>query len=133
MDKKKIMNVTTLIKYNKAFEAYKKKEDLMLNYQMAKAYYKDSGCSVSGLCERILKEKYNLPWQEKLIRKALAEVKGKKGAVLTIPQFKFQSTVYDILSNFVHKKFDKMVGELIKQPHGTIYPLTFRDIVEKNC
>lgn len=118
-------------KANKVYEHYKKKEDLLLNYQMVKGYYNDSGASISSLVERILKEKYNLPWQEKIIRKALANIQGKSGAVVSIPQFNFEEKVETILSKFVKNKFNKMVGDVIKRSTGTLYPLPFRDLIER--
>ena len=80
-------------KNEKLLEAYKKKADLILNYQMCKAYYKDSGLSILAIVEKILKMKYNLPWQEKLIRKALNEARGKTNATITIPQFKYEKSL----------------------------------------
>lgn len=118
-------------KANKIYEQYKKKEDLISNYQMVKGYYNDSGASISNLVERILKEKYNLPWQEKIIRRALANIQGKRGAVVSIPQFNFEEKVENILSKFVKNKFNKMVGDVIKRKTGTLYPLSFRDLIER--
>lgn len=116
---------------NKIYEKYKAKEDLLTNYQMVKGFYNDSGANISNLVERILKEKYNLPWQEKLIRRALSNVKGQRDAVVSIPQFKYEEKVYDILSKFVKKKFNRMVAEVMKHKTGTLYPLSFRDLIEK--
>jgi hypothetical protein len=48
---------------NKFIEAYKSKADFILNYQMCKAYFKDSALSIMTIVEKILKAKYNLPWQ----------------------------------------------------------------------
>jgi hypothetical protein len=57
----------------KVLEAYKKKADFILNFQVCKAYFKDSALSIMAIVEKILKAKYNLPWQEKIIRKVLME------------------------------------------------------------
>jgi hypothetical protein len=111
----------------KFLETYKKKADLILNYQMCKAYFKDSGLSILGIVERILKAKYNLPWQEKFIRRAIENARGKTNAVIIIPQFKYEEKPCDILAKFVEKNFGKMVVDF--KTNGT-YPLKFRDIVE---
>lgn len=111
---------------NKYYGTYKKKSDFILNYQMCKAYFKDSGLSIVAIVERILKMKYNLPWQEKIIRRAIDSIKGKTDATISIPQFKYEEKVRDILAKFVEKHFDKMVSEY----KCGIYPQKFRDIVE---
>ena len=115
-------------KNEKLLAAYKKKADLILNYQMCKAYFKDSALSILAIVEKILKAKYNLPWQEKLIRKALNEARGKTNATITIPQFKYEKKVHDILSEFVEKHLDKMAKESATRG---VYPLGFVDLVEK--
>ena len=116
-------------KNEKLLEAYKKKADLLLNFQMCKAYYKDSGLSILSIVEKILKVKYNLPWQEKLIRRALNEARGKTNATINIPQFKYEKKVYDILGEFVAKHLDKMASEALRM--RGVYPLVFVDLVEK--
>jgi len=118
-------------KGNKVYNAYKTKEDLLFNFQMVRAYYNDNGASVHCLVEKILTEKYNLPWQTKLVRKALNGIKGQRNGLVSIPQFKYEERVYDILSKFVHRKFDVMVAEMKQHQTGTLYPLAFRDIVNK--
>ena len=112
----------------KLLETYKKKADLLLNYQMCKAYYKDSALSILSIVERILKTKYNLPWQEKLIRKAIADAKGKTNATISIPQFKFEKKVHDILAEFVERNFGKMV---VDKKTNNMYPLKLNDIIER--
>ena len=112
----------------KLLAAYKKKADLLLNFQMCKAYYKDSGLSILSIVEKILKAKYNLPWQEKLIRKALNDARGKTNATITIPQFKYEKKVHDILAEFVERNLDKMAKESATRG---MYPLGFVDLVEK--
>ena len=116
---------------NQVFNAYKAKEDLLFNFQMVRAYFKDSGASVHCLVEKILTEKYNLPWQRKLVRRALNEINGQRNGLVSIPQFKYEERIYDILSKFVRKNFEAMVEEISQHPTGTLYPLSFRDIVSK--
>ena len=113
---------------NKILEAYKKKADLLLNYQMCKAYYKDSAMSMSNIVDKILREKYDLPWQAKIIRKALNEVQGKTDAIISIPKFKYEKKMRDIMSDFVMKNFKKMVAD--SKING-LYPFELRDIIEK--
>ncbi len=114
---------------SKKFDEYKKIETLLLNYQMCKAYLKDSSASISSVVEQILKQKYNLPWQLKFIRKATMEARGKSNPLISIPQFKYDERVNDILSKYVKKNFDKMVAD---QKTNSTYPFAFRDIIEKN-
>ena len=113
---------------NKILEAYKKKADLLLNYQMCKAYYKDSAMSMSNIVDKILREKYDLPWQAKIIRKALNEVQGKTDAIVSIPKFKYEKKMRDIMSDFVMKNFKKMV---VDSKINGLYPFELRDIIEK--
>ena len=114
---------------NKFFDSYKKIESVILNYQMCKAYFHDQSASIIGVVELILKEKYNLPWQLKFIRKATMEARGKSNPLISIPQFKYEERVNDILSKFVRKNFDKMVSD---QKKNSNYPFALRDIIEKN-
>ena len=113
---------------NKVYTKYRGIESLLLNYQMCKAYFNDSSISMLGVVEKIIKTKYNLPWQRKFIRKAIMGARGKSNALISIPQFKFEERVNDILSKFVKRNFDKMV---IGQRKGFLYPFAFRNIVEK--
>ncbi len=121
------------MKQTKIFEAYKKKADDLMNFQLVRKYY-NANVSKLRLVERILKEKYNLPWQEKFISKAIANAQGVRDAEIDIPQFNYKEKVNDILAKFVENKFDKLVNEL--NTHGigdeVKFPLTFRDIVERN-
>jgi hypothetical protein len=112
----------------KLLEGYKKHSNFILNYQVCKAYYKDSALSIMAIVEKILKAKYNLPWQEKIIRKALNEVRGQKNPLVEIPQFKYSKNVHDILAEFVEKNFDKII---IDRKTNGMYPLGLRDIIEK--
>ena len=112
---------------NKYLDTYKKKADFLLNFQMCKAYFNDSALSVLAIVEKILKAKYNLPWQEKIIKRALNDARGKNNPLLSIPQFKFEKNTHDILADFVIKHFDKMV---IDHKRNGLYPLKFREILE---
>lgn len=116
-------------KNEKLNEAYKKKASLILDYQMCKAYFKDSGISILGIVEKILKMKYNLPWQEKIIRNVLNGARGKSNALITIPQFKYEKNVNTILREFVERNLSRMAFET-KTMKG-VYPLDFVDMVEK--
>lgn len=111
---------------NKFINAYKSKADFILNFQMCKAYFKDSGLSVLAIVEKILKAKYNLPWQEKLIKRALNDARGKNNPLISIPQFKFEKNTHDILADFVVKNFDKMV---LDHKRNGMYPLKLREIL----
>ena len=122
------MEKKVLTKSEKIYNQYKSKESLLTNYQMVKAYFNDNGASILSLVERILKQKYNLPWQEKLIHKAVIGVRGVKNPTISIPQFKFEETPNDILSKFVKRRFDNMLSD---RKRNNNYPFMFRDIVEK--
>jgi hypothetical protein len=111
---------------NKFINAYKSKADFILNFQMCKAYFKDSGLSVLAIVEKILKAKYNLPWQEKLIKRSLNDARGKNNPLISIPQFKFEKNTHDILADFVIKNFDKMV---LDNKRNGMYPLKLREIL----
>jgi len=113
----------------KLLEVYKKKSDFILDYQVCKAYFKDSALSIMAIVEKILRAKYNLPWQEKIIRKVLMENRGKSNPTIAIPQFRYEKKVHDIISEFVYRNFDKMVADRKK---GEIYPIKFMDIVDEN-
>ena len=113
---------------NKFYDSYKKKSTLLIDYQMCKAYFNDMSASIIGIVEDILKEKYNLPWQLKFIRRATMNARGKSNAVISIPQFKYEEKVNDILSKFIEKNFDKMVRD---QKTNKNYPFIFRDIIER--
>lgn len=115
-------------KSEKLYAQYKKQESLISNYQMCKAFFHDPNCSVLTLVGRILKEKYNLPWQEKFIRLATLSARGKTNATISIPQFKFEETTHNILSKYVKKNFSVMVAD---QMRNREYPFMFRSIIEK--
>ena len=111
---------------NKFFNIFKSKTDFILNFQMCKAYFKDSGLSVLAIVEKILKAKYNLPWQEKLIKRSLNDARGKSNPLISIPQFKFEKNTHDILADYVIKNFDKMV---LDHKRNGMYPLKLREIL----
>jgi hypothetical protein len=121
------------MKQTKIFEAYKKKADLLMNFQLVRKYF-NSNDSILRLVERILKEKYNEPWQAKFISKAINNAQGVRDAVIEIPQFNYKEKVSNILAKFVENKFDRLVADLNAHGIGSEvkYPLTFRDIVERN-
>ena len=112
----------------KLLEGYKKKADYILNCAMCKAYFKDCGMSNMTIVEKILRAKYNLPWQEKIIRRVLNEVRGKNNPLISIPQFKYEKNMRDIISQFVYRNFDKMVAD--HKEHGG-YPLGLIDVIDR--
>lgn len=116
-------------KAKQIYQKYMSKGDLLTNFQMTKAYFKDSGANISNLVERILLLKYNLPWQERIVKRVIASIRGQKNAVVSIPQFKYEEKMNDILAKFVKDKFNKMVEDVI-QNKMNIYPLFFREMVE---
>ena len=114
-------------KSEKIYSEYKKRESFLTNYQICKAFFHDPSCSVICLVEKILKEKYNLPWQFKFIHKAAMEARGKSNALITIPQFKYEETTHNILSKYVKRNFDTIIAD---QKSNKNYPFMFRDIIE---
>ena len=117
------------MKHEKVYAGYKSKADFVMKFQLVKAYYK-SNDSVLQLVGKILRERYNLPWQDKIIRKVLEDAQGKRNPVIDIPQFNYKESVEAIFDKFIENKFDKMVGEI--ETHGLgMYPLGFRDIIER--
>ena len=115
-------------KSEKIYAQYKKQESFLTDYQICKAFFHDPSCSVTCLVEKILKEKYNLPWQLKFIRKATMAARGKSNAVISIPQFKFEETTHTILSKYIRRNFDTILAD---QQSNREYPFMFRDIIEK--
>lgn len=116
---------------SKAYEEYKKKASLVTDYQICKAYFHDPTCSILCLVEKILKEKYNLPWQEKFIRMATMEARGKTNAVISIPKFKFEDTSANILAKYVKRHFNAIIDDQ-KENDNRAYPFMLRDIIEKH-
>jgi hypothetical protein len=60
---------------------------------------------------------------------ALMDARGKSNPMISIPQFKYDERLHDILSKFVKKNFDKMTAD---QKKNSTYPFAFRDLMEKN-
>lgn len=115
-------------KNEKLVEAYKKIANFILDFKLCKAYYKDSALSVIAIVEKILKVKYNLPWQEKIIRRALMDARGKNNPLISIPQFKYEKTTHDIIKEFVEKNLMKMANDYSR---NGLYPLEFKELLEK--
>ena len=118
------------MKQEKIYNAFKSKADFIMKFQLVKAYYK-SNDSVMQLVGKILRERYNLPWQDKIIHKVLEDAQGKRNAVINIPQFNYKENVETIFDKFIEQKFDKMVSDVTNHGLG-MYPLGFRDIIERN-
>ena len=112
----------------KAFQEYGKVRNLITDYQVCKAYFNDMSASIIGVVGLILKTKYDLPWQTKFINKATLEARGKKNAVINIPQFKFEEHTNDIIAKFVNKNFERMLS-LSKQ--SSDYPIEFKNVAER--
>lgn len=113
--------------HTKLYEEYKKKEDLILNYQVCKAFFKGAGVSVADMIFLILKRKYNYNWQAKFIRQAINAVKGQRNPVIDIPQFNYKEHQNDILSRFVRDNFDNIMKEWYLEG----YPLIIKNLGEK--
>lgn len=115
-------------KQSKLYEKYKAKEDLMLNYNTCRAYLKLGSCPIMGVVEAILKRKYNLPWQAKIVSKAIMPLRGERGVrnvVIEIPQFNYAEKVQDILSKFVKDHFNDILS---KREFNADYPIFVRDL-----
>jgi hypothetical protein len=114
------------MKYSKIYQGFKPKADMVMNYQLCKAYLNENG-GVFDIVEKILSEKFGgLHIKDRLAVRAL---RGKRNPVVELPYHGFKATVEEILAGFVELRFDKMVFEVIYGKEG--YPLTFRDIIEK--
>jgi hypothetical protein len=114
------------MKYSKIYQGYVPKADMLLNYQLCKAYLNENG-GVFDIVEKILSEKFGgLHIKDRLAIRAL---RGKRNPVIELPYHEFKATVEEILAGFVELRFDKMALEVISRKEG--YPLTFRDIIEK--
>ena len=109
------------------YEKYKSKEDLMLNYKTCRAYFKETGCSITDVVFMILKKKYDYPWQAKFIRQATNSARGVRDAEIDIPQFNFKEKVSTILSRFVKDHF----YEIMQTWRSGDYPLDVRYIGEE--
>lgn len=121
------------MKHEKIYNAYKKKADFLLNFQLCRAYI-DENCGVSRVVESILMRKFRnqLIGNDRDMTRflnAIRATQGKRDAVINLPYLDFKDTVANILAKFVEEKFDKMV-ESVKITLGK-YPLKFRDLVEQ--
>ena len=112
---------------NNFYEEYKKKEDLLLNYQTCRGYLKVSGVGITDLVFLILKKKYDYPWQEKFIRQATHAARGVRDAEIEIPQFNFKEKASVILSRFVRDNFTR----IMRTWRDGDYPLIVRDLGER--
>lgn len=114
------------MKYNKIFQGYNA-NDLILNFQLCKAYFNDN-CSVVQIVEKILLERFHdLSFKE---RARIKECHGKSNALISLPRLGFEANVHDILKGYVEKRFDKMVAEAIGIKKSA-YPQKFRDLIER--
>lgn len=114
----------------KLYNAFRKKSDLLLNYQMCRAHLDDS-LSVTRMAERILLKRRGLSYDHrKAIRKAVANSISTKSQTINVPEIGFNSTTSDILSRYVRNHFDEMV-RVVKEEGLGKYPLKFRDIIER--
>lgn len=110
----------------KIYDGFKPKADLLMNYQLCRAYLNEN-CSIVQIVEKILMERFHdLSFKE---RAKIRECHGKSNAVIELPRLDFKMTVNEILTGYVELRFDKMVAEVLA--HKSTYPLTFRDIIEK--
>lgn len=110
------------------YNVYAKKATMLEHYQMCVCYLNPHGRrSVYDIVELILREKYSLSWQTKIIRRALSSVRGERNATITIKEFNFSENITDILANYVKRNFLKMVGTFKQSGR---YPLFFRQLVE---
>lgn len=113
---------------NKIYSEYKKKESLLINYQICKSYFNDQSASVLGIIEKILKTKFKSPKHEIFIRKAAIAARGKTDATISIPRLNYENKVNNILSKFVKDNFAKIMVH--KKTHVG-YPFILRDLEEK--
>ena len=114
------------MKYNKIFQGYNA-NDLILNFQLCKAYFNDN-CSIVQIVEKILLERFHdLSFKE---RARIKECHGKSNALISLPRLGFEANGHDILKGYVEKRFDKMVAEAIGIKKSA-YPQKFRDLIER--
>ena len=114
----------------KIFEAYKKKKDFLMDYQLCRAYLGEN-VGVTRLVEIILLNKFKNPDDHKFITGIIRATGGKRDAFVDLSRaFGYKEKVSDILASFVEHHFDVMVASI--QTKLGNYPLTFRDIVEQS-
>jgi hypothetical protein len=110
----------------KVYEGFKPKADLLLKFQLCRAYLNASG-SILDVVEAILAEKFG--GLHDTDKKIIRELRGKHNPTVNIPYREFKATVDEILSNYIEMRFDKMVAEVLSKK--STYPLKFRDIIER--
>ena len=115
-------------KDDKILLKYSSKEDLLTNNQILKVYFEMPSASLADLAEKILLQKYNRRNQEMTVKKAINKIRGVRFAEVDIPRFNYKEKVCDILSTFVHTKFDSIVSQI--RNGNNKYPTTLRDLVE---
>ena len=62
------------------------------------------------------------------VKKAINKIRGVRFAEVDIPRFNYKEKVCDILSTFVHTKFESIVSKI--RNGNNKYPTTLRDLVE---
>ena len=115
-------------KDDKILLKYSSKEDLLTNNQILKVYFEMPSASLADLAEKILLQKYNRRSQEMTVKKAINKIRGVRFAEVNIPRFNYKEKVCDILSTFVHTKFESIVSQI--RNGNNKYPTTLRDLVE---
>ena len=115
-------------KDDKILLKYSSKEDLLTNNHILKVYFDMPSASLADLAEKILLQKYNRRNQEMTVKKAINKIRGVRFAEVNIPRFNYKEKVCDILSTFVHTKFESIVSQI--RNGNNKYPTTLRDLVE---
>ena len=115
-------------KDDKILLRYSSKEDLLTNNQIVKVYFDMPSASLADLAEKILLQKDNRRNQEMTVKKAINKIRGVRFAEVDIPRFNYNEKVCDILSTFVHTKFESIVSQI--RNGNNKYPTTLRDLVE---
>jgi hypothetical protein len=114
------------MKYGKIYNGYTGKADLLMNFQLCRAYLNEN-CSVSKVVEIVLTQMHGKLYKDEIAK--VRESHGKTNAVIELPRLKIKATANEILANYVELRFDKMVAEVLARKEN--YPLTFRDIIER--
>lgn len=117
------------MKYQKIYDGFQKQADLLLYYQLCRAYMNEN-CSILRLVEKILLSRLGVaPEKDNPVTRAINAVRGQHDPVISLPKFEFEAKVSEILAEFVEKKFDVMVFNCSTRLGS--YPLKFRDIIER--
>ena len=119
-------------KVDEAYKDYKKKESLLTNYQLCRAYLTNGGGSVLSLAQTILLQKYTAPWAQKVIKKHFLAARGVQRPRIVIPQLNYNESVSDILSKYVKTNFGKMITHRKTNRFENSYPLMFKELAEKH-